>query len=82
MFTEGEVDVLCVARFLVAEDGPPAEPAAVEGWALADGDQPPGCVVSVHLSATSHGATRSANLIRAALALPPILPASPTTVAP
>ena len=42
VFTEGGVDVLCVARFLVAEDGPPLEPVAVEGWALADGDRASG----------------------------------------
>ncbi len=82
VFTEGGVDVLCVARFLAAEDGPPLEPVAVEGWALADGDQPPGSALSVRLTATSQGTTRSADFTRAALAMALIRPASPTAVAP
>ena len=81
VFTEGGVEVLCVARFLVAEDGPPLEPVAVEGWALADGDQPPGCALSVRLTATSHGTARSAGFTRAALAMALVRPASSTTVA-
>jgi hypothetical protein len=82
VFTEGVVEVVCVARFLPAEDGPPLEPVVLEGWALADGDQPPGSALAIHLTATSRGTTRSADIIRAALALPPIRPASPTAVAP
>ncbi len=69
VFTQGGVDVQCVARFLAAEDGPALEPSAVEGWARVDGDQPPGCALSVRLTATSHGTGRSASLIRAALAI-------------
>jgi hypothetical protein len=79
VFTEGRVDVSCVARFLVTEDGPPLEPVAVKGWALSDGDQPPGCALSVQLTAASHGTARSANFTRAALARAMILPATTTT---
>jgi hypothetical protein len=78
VFTEGGVDVQCVARFLVAEDGPPLEPAAIEGWALADGDRPPGCALSLQLKATIHGTARRANFTRAALAMAPVPTATPT----
>lgn len=78
VFTQGGVDVQCVARFLAAEDGPALEPSAVEGWARVDGDQPPGCALSVRLTATSHGTGRSASLIRAALAMPLVHPATST----
>lgn len=80
LFTEGGVDVLCVARFLEAEDGPPLQPVAVEGWALVDGDQPPGCALSVRLTATSHGTARSAGFTRAALAMALFLPVTTTPV--
>ena len=74
VFTEGGMDVVCVARYLVAEDGLPLEPAAVEGWALIDGDQPPGCALSLHLTATSQGTARSAGFTRAAMAMAPVRP--------
>jgi hypothetical protein len=76
VFTEGGVDVVCVARFLVAEDGPPLEPAAVEGWAQVDGDRPPGCALSLELTATSRGTARRAGFVRAALATAPVRPVS------
>ncbi|MGE5229982.1 MAG: type II secretion system protein J [Deltaproteobacteria bacterium] len=80
VFTEGGVDVRCVARFLVDEDGAPLEPAAVAGWVRTDGEQPPGCALSVYLSATSHGSLRSAGFTRAASASPvrPLPTAGPT----
>ena len=76
LFREGEVEVVCVARFLAAEDGPPLGPVAVEGWAVGDVAQPPGCALSVHLTAMSRGAQRSASFTRAALAVAPVRPLS------
>jgi hypothetical protein len=70
VFAEGEVDVLCVARFLAAEDGPVLGPVAVEGWTGEAGYQPPGSALSVRLTATSRGATRSAGFTEAALGTP------------
>ena len=72
VFTEGGVDVVCVARFLAAEDvdrrWSPCSSRA--GFSLTATS--PGCALSVHLTATSQGATRSAAFTRAALAMAPI----------
>ena len=76
VFSEGDVEVLCVARFLAAVDGPPLEPAAVEGWAGGDGARPPGCALTVQLTAASRSAARSASFTRAALALVEVRPSS------
>lgn len=81
VFSEGGVAVLCVARFLATEDGLPLDPAAVEGWARADGGQPPGCALSLRLTATSHGTARGAGITRAALAMALVGPEPSPTVA-
>jgi type II secretory pathway pseudopilin PulG len=82
VFTASGVDVLCVARFLAAEDGPVLGPLAVEGWTGAAGDQPPGCALSVRVTATSHGATCSASFTEAALATALVRSASSASVTP
>lgn len=79
VFTTGGVEVLCVARFLTAAGGQPLEPSAVQGWSAADGDQPPGCALSLWLTATSRGTTRGAGFTLAALESAPISSATPAT---
>jgi hypothetical protein len=81
VFTVGGVDVACAARFLVADGGPPLEPAEVEGWVLGDGGRPPGCALWLRLTAVGYGAARRHEFTRAALATTPIGPASPPAAA-
>ena len=67
---EGEVEVRCVARFLVSVQGSELGPADLDGWTLTEADEPPGAGLSIVLSAESQGSRRTVRFTQTALTTP------------